>query len=260
MTKNKKLQNFYERVYKKGEEKHFTNLVVTGSVSEEPNEVLKEINWKSKKVLDVGCGTGFFAYSTAKKGAIIHGIDYSENAIKIAKTKFKHKNLTFESIDVKKISGKFDVIVSLGTLEHMDNPLSILKLFKKLLSPKGKIIITSPNWTNPRGYILITLWTLFNAPITLADLHYQTPIDFENYANKLNMKLKWRTIDKSWGNGKIMIDDLKKRMPNVLKDANLPRNKKNISHLINWLETNVASLDNSLPHSGATGLYIFSKF
>ena len=65
--KNKNLKKFYDGVYKKGERKHFTTLVTTETLTEETNEVLKELNWKSKKVLDFGCGTGFFAYKAAKK-------------------------------------------------------------------------------------------------------------------------------------------------------------------------------------------------
>ena len=129
---------------------------------------------------------------------------------------------------------------------------------KKHLTPNGKIIITSPNWTNPRGYILMTLFLLFDSPITLADLHYQTPIDFQNYANKLKMNLKWRTIDKSWAHGEILITDFQRRIPNVLRDSKLPNKPKNIQNLINWIKNNVIPFDNSLKHSGATGLYVFS--
>ena len=36
-------------------------------------------------------------------------------------------------------------------------------------------------------------------------------------------------------------------------------NKKNTSNLIKWIEKNVLPFDNSLPHSGATGMYIFTN-
>ncbi len=258
MKKNKTLKGFYNKVYVKGEKKHFTTYRESSSTSE-VKEVLKQISWKSKTVLDVGCGTGFFAYSVAKKGAQVLGIDFSEEAIEIAKSQYSHNNLEFRSIDVKKIKEKFDVIVSNGTLEHMDDPLKTLKLFKSHLNPKGRIIITSPNWTNPRGYILLTLLYLFKAPITLVDLHYFTPIDFENFAKKLKMKLVWKTFDHSWGHGDILIKDLEKRLPNVLRDAKLPNNKIQINYFIKWIKTNVVSLNNDLPQSGATGLYIFTQ-
>jgi ubiquinone biosynthesis O-methyltransferase len=259
VEKNKKLKIFYNNVYKKGEEKHFTNLSTTGNTTEEINEILKELNWKSKKILDVGCGTGLFSYKVAKKGANTLGIDFSKDAIEIAKSKFKHSNLEYQQMDVKKIKDKYDVIVSIGTLEHMDNPLQILKLFKKHLNPKGKIIVTTPNWTNPRGYILMTLNLLFNAPITLADLHYLTPAEHIKWAKSLRMNLKWKTIEKSWAHGQDLILDFERRIPNVLRDAKLPNKKKNILKLLEWLKQDVITFDNSLPNSGAVGLYIYSK-
>ena len=159
---------------------------------------------------------------------------------------------------LSKIKEKFDVIVSNGTLEHMDDPLKMLKLFKKCLNPKGCIIITSPNWTNPRGYMLLTLWYLFKAPITLADLDYFTLIDFQNFDKKLGMKLIWKTFDRSWSAGDVLISDFKKKLPNVLHDIRLPSNEKQIDSFVQWIKTNITPLNNDLPHSGATGLYVFS--
>ncbi len=259
MRRNQDLKKFYNAVYTKGERKHFTPFLTKGTTTSDVKEILKEIPWKNKRVLDVGCGTGLFAYKAAKKGAKkVLGIDYSNEAIKIANETYRQSNLEYSNLDVKSIKEKYDVIVSIGTLEHMDDPLKILKIMKKHLDSNGKIIITSPNWTNPRGYILMTLYLLFNSPITLADLHYQTPIDFKNYANKLKMNLKWRTIDKSWAHGNILIEDFRRRLPNVLRDSKLPNHPTNIKNLISWLEKHVLTLDNDLPQSGATGLYVFS--
>ena len=257
MKNNKELAQFYNKVYIKGEKKHFTIKRESVSLSE-IKEVLKQISWKGKTVLDVGCGTGLFAYSAAKKGANVLGIDFSSEAIQIAESQYIHKNLKFQSIDVNEIKEKFDVIVSNGTLEHMDDPLKTLKLFKKHLTKNGCIITTSPNWSNPRGYMLMPLLLLFNAPITLADLHYFTPIDFKNFSKKLEMSLSWKTFDKSWSHGDILIEDFKKRLPNVLRDSNLPNNKKNVDLLIKWIQNNIIKLNHDLPHSGATGLYVLS--
>ena len=233
LKNNKELAQFYNKVYIKGEKKHFTIKRESNSLSE-IKEVLKQISWKGKKVLDVGCGTGLFAFNAAKKGAIVLGVDFSTKAIEIAKSQHIHKNLKFQSIDVNKIKEKFDVIVSNGTLEHMDNPLKTLRLFKRYLNKNGCIITTSPNWSNPRGYMLMPLFLLFDAPITLADRHYFTPVDFENFSKKLGMYLSWETFDKSWSHGEILIEDFKKRLPNVLRDSNLPNNKKKINSLIEF--------------------------
>jgi len=260
LRKNKELETFYQSVYLKGEKKHFTPFVTKGTTSTEAKEVIKEMKWKGKRVLDVGCGTGNFANEVSKKGAkYVLGIDYAEEAIKIAEKNNKKKNLKFKKLDVKELNEKFDVIVSIGTIEHMDEPIKIIKKLKSCLNKNGKIILTTPNWTNPRGYVLMTLYFLFNAPITLADLHYLTPNEHLKMAKKLNMKLKWRTIEASWGNGKIMIKDFEKRIPNILKDMNKKIDKKQIKLFLKWLKDNVSDMNNSLPQNGAIGLYVYSK-
>jgi 2-polyprenyl-3-methyl-5-hydroxy-6-metoxy-1,4-benzoquinol methylase len=257
MNKNKNLKSFYNKVYIKGEKKHFTIKRESSSLPE-IKEVLKQISWKGKKVLDVGCGTGLFAFSAAKKGAVVLGVDFSVEAIEIAQSQYVHKNLKFTSADVDTIKEKFDVIVSNGTLEHMDSPIKILRLLKHHLNKNGCLIITSPNWTNPRGHMLMPLLLLFDAPITLVDIHYFTPVDFKNFAKNLDMTLSWNTFDHSWGHGKMLVEDFKKRIPNVLRDSKLPNDKKKIKLLIKWIEKNISSMNNNLPHSGATGLYVLS--
>ena len=134
-----------------------------------------------------------------------------------------------------------------------------LNLVFIVIGDKGKIIITSPNWTNPRGYMLLIMYFLFDAPITLADLHYLTPIDFKKWSKKLDMTLKWETFDFSWGNGDILIKDFKKRIPIVLSDMKLRVDTKKINNLLKWIENNVVIFNNELPHSGATGIYIYSQ-
>ena len=260
MSKNKELEAFYQSVYLKGEKKHFTPFVTKGTTSTEAQEVVKEMKWKGKRVLDVGCGTGNFAKEVSKKNAkYVLGIDYAEEAIKIAQKNNKQKNLEFKKLDVNELNEKFDIIVSIGTIEHMDNPIKIIKKLKSCLNKNGKIILTTPNWTNPRGYVLMTLFFLFNAPITLADLHYLTPNEHLKMAKKVNMKLKWRTIEESWGNGEIMIKDFEKRIPNVMRDIGKNVDEKQIKSFLKWLKNNVSNMNNSLPQNGAIGLYIYSK-
>jgi len=143
-------------------------------------------------------------------------------------------------------------------LELTDDPLKCLKFLKRHLNPNGKLIITTPNWTNPRGYILMTLFYLFDAKITLLDLHYFSPIDFINWSKILNMKLKWKTFDNSWASGNVLLNDLKKRIPNILSDMDINKKDKKIKQFLTWIKKNVLPFGNSLEHSGAIGLYIFS--
>jgi len=258
--KNKDLKKFYDGVYKKGERKHYTPLLLSGDkVPPAKLEVLREISWKGKTVLDAGCGTGELAGLIAKRGAKkVVGVDYSKDAISVAQKSWKGSNLEFLQKDINQIKEKFDVVVSLGTLEHLDEPLSVLKKLKSLLNPKGSLIITCPNWTNPRGYILQTLRILFDAKITLADIHYFSPLDFQNFAKKLGMKLTWRTVDHSWAQGEKLVADFIRRLPNVLvKDKRFKVSLFRIAEFTNWIENTIVPIESKKTHSGAVGLYHF---
>ena len=127
------------------------------------------------------------------------------------------------------------------------------------MTPKGKMILTSPNWTNPRGFILMTLGTLFDAPITLADLHYLTPVDFIKWADRLELKLDWKTIEHSWGNGEKLISDLKERLPKIFNDMKIKGKQDKIDLFLKWINQRVLPIIQSSEVDGAIGIYVLSK-
>lgn len=258
---NKDLEQFYNRVYKKGERGHYTSLLLSGdNVPPAKAEVMKEIGWKGKTVLDAGCGTGELPYLIAQKGALrVVGVDYSKEAIGVAQKTYALPNLSYVCEDIKKIKGKFDVITTLGTLEHVDDPLGVLRQLKRMLKPGGSLIVTCPNWTNPRGYILQTLRMLFDARITLADIHFFTPLEFEMFARKLGMTLAWKTVEQSWGHGEKCIDDLRRRLPNVVRDSKLRVPQRKIDEFIAWLQAHIVTFEKDAKHTGAVALYHLKK-
>lgn len=261
MSKNRALKKFYNAVYKKGEARHYTSLLFSGDKAPPARtEALKEISWRNKSVLDAGCGTGELAYEIARRGAkFVQGVDFSQEAILLAQNNYTLPNLAYACADLGRIKGKFDAIVSLGTLEHMDDPFASLRALKAMLKPHGHLIITCPNWTNPRGYILLTLWYLFRARVTLADLHYLTPLEFIGWAKKLKMGLSWRTVDQDWAHGEKLVRDFTRRLPNVVRDSKLPITQKQIDAFIWWIKTHIIPLERDTPYGGAIGVYNFIK-
>jgi len=259
--KNTDLKEFYNKVYLKGERSHYTKLLLSKkTISQEKAEILAEIPWEGKEVLDIGCGTGELAYYIARASAKkVIGIDYSDAAVRLAQKTYIHPNLSFECGDTSSIKGTFDVITIVGVLEHIDKPFQLLKRLQRFLKPGGSIIVTCPNWSNARGYMLLLLKELFGAQITLVDIHYFTPIEFEAWAKKLSMDLTWKTIEHEWGHGSKMITDFKKRFPPVLASIGVKTKKSSIASFIKWLDAHLPALETNQKAGGAVGFYHFIK-
>lgn len=79
--------------------------------------LIKTFGRPVKKILDMGCGTGRHAEIFCDKGYVVHGIDFSEDMLKVAKTRCygKEDKLSFghSSIQNLALDEKFDVIISL---------------------------------------------------------------------------------------------------------------------------------------------------
>jgi len=75
---------------------------------------------KNKKVLDLGCNTGLLGKALTKnKKCVVWGADYSEEAIKIAKTKLNKATVCDLEKEVPFKNEKFDIIVLGDILEHL---------------------------------------------------------------------------------------------------------------------------------------------
>lgn len=106
---------------------------------------------KKSKILEAGCGIGYWVFWLAEQGHEALGIDISDKAISIAKNYSKKNhinNCSFLNADVRSIPFKenyFDYIFSFGVIEHFRDPLPILFEFYRVLKPGGKIFVSVPN-------------------------------------------------------------------------------------------------------------------
>ena len=194
--------------------------------------------WSGLNVLEIGCGEGQLAIKIAEKNAEVTAVDYSTEAIKKANELVGNaslNNIHFECMDYKELpKHKYDVVVMNGVLEHMDSPFEMLDFIcLNFLGSGGRIVTSSPNFINLRGYVWMTLTLLFEVPMSLSDLHFLAPWQFEDYCTERKYMLNMSSCQLSWGGGDVMISDLKGRLPNALKDANMSTD--HIQDLIDWL-------------------------
>lgn len=97
------------------------------------------------KLLDIGCGQGFFLYHAQQENFAVAGIDVSSQAIEFCKQTF-HIKVYLQNISQDfKLDEKFDVITMWHILEHLSDPLGFLKKLHRNLSPEGILVIEVPN-------------------------------------------------------------------------------------------------------------------
>ena len=260
---NKNLQAKYQEVYRDGKEDFFSRFKDGKDISETDEVVWGSIDWSNKKVIDFGCGTGETAVGIAKLGAkFVLGVDYSENAIKIANEKHKESNLEFKEgsfEDIAITSSSFDVIISCGTLEHMDNPSDVLQKMLRMVNNDGKIILTCPYFINLRGIIWMSLVLALDVPMSLTDKHFIFPFNIKDWLIGTDFELENTTyFDFDRANGKGMLTDMEKRLKNALNDANLPTN--GVPKLMDWLKKVVKNESASLQRmNGSSALYFIGR-
>ena len=99
---------------------------------------------KKLKFLDLGCGPGHVGFAISDKFEK-HGIDTSKNACKLA---FKHYDKVYCGTVEKKILTEnfYDVILCYHTIEHVKDPVSMIKHVKKILKPGGHLVIGTPDF------------------------------------------------------------------------------------------------------------------
>lgn len=230
--KNSDLANIYNEVYQKDSSTFYS----FNSYPE--SKLLLEMlqRWNGLRVLEIGCGEGRLAAMLSFAGArYVDAIDYSSEAIAIAKQHINLENVRYHCGDYRELTDRYDVVVLQGVLEHLDNPFQELKnIIETRVTEGGCVITSSPSFINPRGYIWMTLQLLFDVPMSLTDLHFLCPFDFEEFSRENGYALEYRSTDFDWASGERLIIDFNKRLRNALRDANMDNSK--VDRLLDWLK------------------------
>jgi ubiquinone/menaquinone biosynthesis C-methylase UbiE len=131
------------------------------------------------KVLDAGCGSGFFSKYFVDKGCETIAMDNSKKALEL--TKELDERIIVKEGDVFNIPFKdeyFDVIFSDGLLEHYPNPEDILLEFRRVLKSTGKLMTFVPNkfsyWFLAKPFIMKEIDEYAFNLNKLIDLHERT--------------------------------------------------------------------------------------
>ena len=115
-----------------------------------------KINQKKKplkniKILDIGCGGGLLSEPMCRLGADVTAIDASEKNINVAKLHSKKNKLKIKYIctspEKLKVKNKFDVILNMEIVEHVEDVDFFLKSCSNLLKKNGIMFVATLNKT-----------------------------------------------------------------------------------------------------------------
>ena len=137
-------------------------------------ESVKKVNLKHKynlatqglnvgKMLDIGCGVGDFLHTAEEHGWKCTGVEPSEDAKAIAKTKTKADIINSEAIE-KIPDASFDLITMWHVLEHVDDLKWQIEQLHRLTKTKGRIVIAVPNYKSYDGQYYKELWAAYDVP------------------------------------------------------------------------------------------------
>lgn len=125
----------------------------------------------TNRILDWGCGIGYFLEVAKRKGWEVFGTEYTNEAVRICQGKgINMFQGTLDKVDLP--VGYFDVITSFEVIEHINNPLVEVERMDRQLRPGGIIYHTTPNFNSLLRYYLKEEYNVIAYP---EHLSYYTP-------------------------------------------------------------------------------------
>ncbi|MFC1624234.1 class I SAM-dependent methyltransferase [Candidatus Omnitrophota bacterium] len=100
---------------------------------------------KLDKVFEIACFDGFILKGLSKKGFKVSGCDPSKGADIANDFGIKVHKRNFDSSYFIKRKKSFDIVIFRHFIEHVHDPVSLLRDVKKILNPNGLIIFETPN-------------------------------------------------------------------------------------------------------------------
>jgi 2-polyprenyl-3-methyl-5-hydroxy-6-metoxy-1,4-benzoquinol methylase len=134
------------------------NITLQGKV-----KLVNSFNTETKKLLDIGCGTGEFLNAAKTAGWTVEGLEPGENARSYG---IKTFGLTVNDLSylANLKSETFDVITMWHVLEHVPNLHETLQQIRKILKPNGRLIIAVPNCEAFEEGKYSSVWAAYDVP------------------------------------------------------------------------------------------------
>jgi len=109
------------------------------------DHLLKGTNLEGCRILDAGCGTGYFSRRSLATGANVVSLDIGVNLLKEARKKGIPQPVAGDVTNLGFADGTFDVVISSECIEHTPSPEIAVSEMIRVLRPGGILVLTCPN-------------------------------------------------------------------------------------------------------------------
>jgi cyclopropane fatty-acyl-phospholipid synthase-like methyltransferase len=114
-----------------------------------------------KRLLDVGCATGFFLEAAAEQGFDVRGVEFSSIAISLARPGIRERIVCGDVNGLaKQESTKFDVVSAFDIIEHVQDPSRFLLEIREILVPGGILALSTPDTEHFLRYVMASKWPM----------------------------------------------------------------------------------------------------
>jgi 2-polyprenyl-3-methyl-5-hydroxy-6-metoxy-1,4-benzoquinol methylase len=200
MKEEKTDKDFWEKAWGRSPLKKYYGIEEYLAINKRLDRLFKRFLDKGdKKILEIGCARAKKLIYFAKEfGYEVYGIDYSEKGAAIAQENLRIAGMrgTILCEDVFQTSFEeesFDIVYSMGLVEHFENPAEIIDKHIKLLKRGGRLIITIPNF---RDSLNLTLSKILGTEKRLLETHNLSIMDKKVLGELLHSRgIKILTLD-----------------------------------------------------------------
>lgn len=155
------------------------------------NTAKKRLRWiqsyiKKGKILDIGCGGGFFLNIAKNHGWSCYGVEISKHILQYASNELQLKEIISSLKEANFPEEFFDVITMWDVIEHLKYLKEELLEINRVLKKNGLLVIITPNAGSIIAKITGKKWVLFNRKDHLL---FFTPHTLINILNKIGFKV-----------------------------------------------------------------------
>lgn len=144
----------------------------------------EHIDFQSARVLEIGCGTGFYTQMLYSLGVRKYlGVDITDVLFPVLRKRFSQFNFVKKDITIDKIEGEFDLIVMIDVIEHIvkhSKFTAAMKNIKSCLAPQGVFVVAPLAEVKRKELFYVNFWAVDNLQTEFTGHSFGGLVPFRN--------------------------------------------------------------------------------